>query len=68
MAKKLTDVQLVEQILNFPERLVSNREKAAEVVKKLGKRIRQRHRDRDWFAKSLKERKQIEKRVLGKKR
>jgi hypothetical protein len=65
MAK--TDVELVEQILTDMDGS-SNRKKAAEVVKKLGKRIRQRHRDRDWFAKSLKERKQIEKRVLGKKR
>ena len=44
MAK--TDIDLVEQILNEMDGS-PNRQKASEVVKKLGKRIRQRHRDRD---------------------
>jgi len=46
MAKKVNDVHLVETILDSMEGS-SNRQKADEVVKKLGKRIRQRHRDRD---------------------
>jgi hypothetical protein len=47
--KKVTDVDFVEQILTETDDS-STRQRAGEVVKKLGKRIRQRHRDRDRLA------------------
>jgi hypothetical protein len=49
MAKRMTDADVVEQILKEMEGK-KNRIKADEIVRVLGKRIRQRARDREDFS------------------